>query len=392
MKQDTLIVTAGRDPEANHGVVNPPVYHASTILFPTVADLEASQSYRLDRDTTYYGRFGTPTTFSFQDAVAELDGGHRAIAVASGKCATLVALVAFLKSGDHLLMVDSAYAPTRALCDGFLSRFGIITTYYDPLIGTEIRELIRPETRIIFTESPGSQTFEIQDISAITSAAHAHGCTVLMDNTWATSLFFRPFDHGVDVVIQAATKYIVGHSDAMLGVITTTESTFESVQRAALDFGAPPGPDDIYLGQRGLRTLRVRLDRHMETGLKIATWLKAQKEVARVLHPGIPDDPGHSLWLRDFQGASGLFGVVLKKATKAALTAMLDGMELFKMGYSWGGYESLIIPTDPGKQRTATTWDSPGPTLRIHAGLEDPDDLISDLKHGLARLDLASRR
>ncbi|MFP6713837.1 MAG: cystathionine beta-lyase [Alphaproteobacteria bacterium] len=392
MKQDTLIVTAGRDPEANHGVVNPPVYHASTILFPTVAALEASQSHRLDRDTTYYGRFGTPTTFAFQNAVAELDGGHRAIAFASGKCATLVALMAFLKSGDHLLMVDSAYAPTRALCDGLLSRFGIITTYYDPLIGTEIGELIRPETRIIFTESPGSQTFEIQDISAITDTGHAQGCTVLMDNTWATSLFFRPFDHGVDVVIQAATKYIVGHSDAMLGVITTTESAFESVQRAALDFGAPPGPDDIYLGQRGLRTLRVRLDRHMETGLTIAKWLKAQNQVARVLHPGIPDDPGHSLWLRDFQGASGLFGVVLKKATKAALAAMLDGMKLFKMGYSWGGYESLIIPTDPGKQRTATTWDPPGPALRIHAGLEDPDDLISDLKHGLARLDLASRR
>ncbi|PPR17655.1 MAG: Cystathionine beta-lyase MetC [Alphaproteobacteria bacterium MarineAlpha9_Bin7] len=387
MKQDTLIVTAGRDPEANHGAVNPPVYHVSTILFPSVAALEAAQSNRTDNDSTYYGRFGTPTTFAFQNAVAEIDGGHRAIAVASGKCAILVALTAFLKSGDHLLMVDTAYGPTRALCDGFLTKFGVTTTYYDPLIGPQISNLIRSETRVIFTESPGSQTFEIQDIDAIAEAAHSRGCVVLLDNTWATPLFFRPFDHGVDVAIQAATKYIVGHSDAMLGVITTTESTFGRVQRAALDFGAAPGPDDVYLGQRGLRTLSVRLNRHMKTGLAVAEWLKTQTQIARVLHPGLPDGPGHSLWLRDFRGASGLFGLVLQPTSKNALAAMLDGMELFKMGYSWGGYESLIIPTDPRKHRTATTWDPPGPTLRIHTGLEDPDDLINDLERGLARLD-----
>ncbi len=392
MKQDTLITTAGRDPEANHGAVNPPVYHASTILFPTVADLEASESRRLESDTTYYGRFGTPTTFAFQNAIAELDNGHRTIAVASGKCAVLVALMAFLKSGDHLLMVDSAYGPTRALCDGLLTRFGITTTYYDPLIGAGIAKSIRSETRIIFTESPGSQTFEIQNISAIAEAAHARNCVVLMDNTWATPLFFRPFDHGVDVAIQAATKYIVGHSDAMLGVITSTKETFEVIQQAALDFGAPPGPDDVYLAQRGLRTLRVRLDRHMETGLAIAHWLKKQNQVARVLHPGLPDDPGHARWLKDFLGASGLFGLVLKPTTKSAVAAMLDGMELFKMGYSWGGYESLIIPTNPRKQRTATNWKPQGPTLRIHAGLEDLDDLLGDLEHGLARLNAVSQQ
>ena len=234
MKQDTLIVTAGRDPEANHGAVNPPVYHVSTILFPSVAALEAAQSDRTDNDSTYYGRFGTPTTFAFQNAVAEIDGGHRTIAVASGKCAILVALTAFLKSGDHLLMVDTAYGPTRALCDGFFTKFGVTTTYYDPLIGPRISNLIRPETRVIFTESPGSQTFEIQDIDAIAEAAHSRGCIVLLDNTWATPLFFRPFDHGVDVAIQAATKYIVGHSDVMMGMITTKNEYWQRIHDAMI--------------------------------------------------------------------------------------------------------------------------------------------------------------
>ena len=386
MKEDTLIVTAGRDPESNHGIVNPPVYHASTVLFPTVAALEKSQKQRLDSNTVYYGRFGTPTTFAFQNAIAQLDGGHRAFAVASGKCAILVSLMAFLKSGDHLLMVDSAYGPTSALCNGLLTRFGVTTTFYDPLIGSDIANLIRPETQVVFTESPGSQTFEIQDIGVISRTAHENDCVVVMDNTWATSLFFKPFEHGVDVIVQAATKYILGHSDAMLGVITTNAKNFEPIQRAALDFGAPPGPDDVYLAQRGLRTLGVRLARHMATGLRIASWLQAQPQVAKVLHPGLPDDPGHSIWSRDFHGASGLFGLVLKETTKTMLAKMLDKMQLFNMGYSWGGYESLMIPTDPEKQRTATCWRPEGPTLRIHAGLEDPDDLIQDLEQGLSRL------
>ena len=294
--------------------------------------------------------------------------------------------MAFLKSGDHLLMVDSAYGPTRALCNGLLTRFGVTTTFYDPLIGSDIANLIRPETQVVFTESPGSQTFEIQDIGVISRTAHENDCIVVMDNTWATSLFFKPFEHGVDVIVQAATKYILGHSDAMLGVITTNAKNFEPIQRAALDFGAPPGPDDVYLAQRGLRTLGVRLARHMATGLRIASWLQAQPQVAKVLHPGLPDDPGHSIWSRDFHGASGLFGLVLKETTKTMLAKMLDKMQLFKMGYSWGGYESLMIPTDPEKQRTATCWRPEGPTLRIHAGLEDPDDLIQDLEQGLSRL------
>jgi len=391
MNDDTLLITAGRSPEDNHGIVNPPVYHASTVLFPTVAELERSQKERLQNDSVFYGRYGTPTTFSFQNAVAKLDGGHRTIALPSGKNAILVSLMAFLKSGDHLLMVDSVYGPTRSLCDGLLARYGVTTTYYDPLIGSDISELVRPKTKVIFTESPGSQTFEVQDIQAISEVAHKNNCLLLLDNTWATSLFFKPFEHGVDVSIQAATKYIVGHSDAMLGVITGTQETFSALQESALDMGAPPGPDDVYLGQRGLRTLRVRLDRHMSTGLGLAEWLEHQDMVSKVLHPGLPNGPGNQTWQRDFTGASGLFGVVLKPTSKSAVAEMLDQMELFKMGYSWGGYESLIVPTNPSNQRTATKWDASYPTLRIHAGLEDPEDLRQDLSQGLQRLAHASK-
>ena len=390
MKEDTLIVTAGRSPEDNYGIVNPPVYHASTVLFPTVAELERSQQERLNNNTVYYGRYGTPTTFAFQNAIANLDGGYRAVALPSGQSAVLASLMAFLKSGDHILVVDSAYGPTRALCNGLLARYGITTTYYDPLIGPKIEVLIRPETKVIFTESPGSQTFEVQDIPAISEVAKKNDCVVILDNTWATSLFFRPFDHGVDVCIQAATKYIVGHSDAMLGVVTANEEYFDLLQKTALDLGAPAGPDDLYLGQRGLRTLRVRLDRHMSTGLELAMWLERQPIVQKVLHPGLPSNLGHSIWQRDFRGSSGLFGVVLQPTNKHAIAAMLDHMELFKMGYSWGGYESLIIPTSPSGQRTATNWDPSHPTLRIHAGLEDPEDLQKDLEDGLQRLENAS--
>ncbi|MDP6352806.1 MAG: cystathionine beta-lyase [Alphaproteobacteria bacterium] len=384
MKQDTVLVTAGRAPEANHGVVNPPVYHASTILFPTVAALEEAQRNRYEG--TYYGRLGTPTTFALEQAVAAAEGGFRSIAVASGKAAVVAALTAFVEAGDHILMVDCAYGPTRAICDHMLARFGVETTYYDPALGAAIADLIRPNTRLVFTESPGSQTFEVQDIPAIAAAAHDSGCVVIMDNTWASPLYFKPFTHGVDVSVQAGTKYIVGHSDAMLGLITATQPAYRRLRAAAAELGACPGPDDCYLAQRGLRTLGVRLDRHMRTGLHLARWLADRAEVARVLHPGLPEDPGHALWSRDFTGASGLFGVVLEPVSKAAVAAMLDGLALFKMGYSWGGYESLIVPTNPAAIRTATQWRAPGPSLRIHAGLEDPDDLIADLEQGFARL------
>ncbi|MFQ5985481.1 MAG: cystathionine beta-lyase [Alphaproteobacteria bacterium] len=388
MKEDTLIVTAGRRPFDHHGVVNPPVYRASTVLFPTVAALRHADRHRFE--VVRYGRYGTPTTFALEEAVAALEGGHRSVATGSGLAAIAVALTTFLNAGDHLLMVDAAYGPTRRLCDRMLKRFGVETTYYDPLIGAGITGFIRPNTRVVFLESPGSLTFEVQDVPAIAAAARERGVVVVMDNTWASPLFFKPFEHGVDVSIQAATKYIVGHSDAMLGLVTTTEEVYEAVRWAAVTVGAAAGPDDCYLAQRGLRTISVRLTRHQETGLALARWLKDRPEVERVMHPALPDDPGHALWKRDFTGASGLFGVVLKPCSENAVAAMLDGMELFGMGWSWGGYESLMVPVNPAKWRTATRWTARGPTLRIHAGLEDSDDLIADLERGLERLRRAS--
>lgn len=383
--KSTQVTEVGRDPFANFGIVNPPVYHASTVLFESVAEMERIS--RAPFDHVYYGRHGTPTTFAFEKAVAELSGGHRAIATGSGLAAIAASLMAFLRAGDHLLMVDSAYSPTRKLCDGLLKGFGVETTYYDPCVGSGIAKLMRKNTRAVFCESPGSLTFEVQDIPAIAQAAHNAGAVVMLDNSWATPLYFRPFDHGVDVCIDAATKYLVGHSDAMIGVVTTTKAHYRRVKSAAAILGAAPGPDDCYLALRGIRTLAVRLARHQETALALAAWLKTRREVARVLHPAFADCPGHRLWKRDFDGSSGLFSIVLAKPyPKAALARMLDHMELFKMGYSWGGYESLILPSDPAPCRSAVAWKAPGPLLRLHAGLEDIDDLIADLEAGFRRL------
>jgi cystathionine beta-lyase len=382
MKDDTLIVASGRDPESHFGVVNPPVYRASTILYPTVAALEAPRQVR----GVYYGRGGTPTTFALEDAIAALDGAHGAVITGSGKTAIAQALLAFLKTGDHLLMVDSAYAPTRQFCDRVLSRFGVETTYYDPLIGAGIEQLIRPNTRVIFLESPGSLTFEVQDVPAIAGVARGRNVLAMLDNTWATPLYFKAFSHGIDVSLQAATKYVGGHSDLMMGIVTCTEALYEPLRRGMYDLGSYVSPDDCYQALRGLRTLSVRLERHQANALRLATWLRGRPEVARVLYPALPDDPGHTLWRRDFLGACGLFGVILRPCSKAAVAAMVEGLELFGMGYSWGGYESLIIPTHPERYRTATTWQAEGPCLRIHAGLEDPDDLIADLAAGFARL------
>ena len=383
MKDETLIVTAGRDPERHFGAVNVPVVRTSTVLYPTVADLEE----RRNPSGMTYGRGGTPTTFALERAMAALEGGAGATVVGSGKAAVVLTLTALTKAGDHLLMVDSAYAPTRAYCDQVLTRFGVETTYYDPLIGAGIKALIRPNTRIVFCESPGSLTFEVQDVPAIAEAAHRRGALVCLDNTWGTPLLFKAFEHGVDVSIHAGTKYIGGHSDIMIGIVTAATETLHGSLRAGLgQFGAPASPDDCYLALRGLRTLSVRLERHQANALELATWLRGRPEVARVLCPALDDDPGHELWKRDFRGACGLFGVVLQPCSEAAVAAMLDGLELFGMGYSWGGYESLIIPTQPGRYRTATTWRAEGPSLRVHAGLEDPEDLIADLERGFARL------
>lgn len=389
MREDTVIVGAGRDPQGNHGIVNPPVYHASTVLFPTVAAMEEAQRNRLQGGITY-GRYGTPTTFALEDAVAALEGGERGVAVCSGLAAVCGALLGFVKAGDHVLMVDTVYGPARRFCDGPLRDFGVETTYYPPGIGAGIAGLIRPETRVVYLEAPGSLTFEMQDIPAIAAAARAAGATTIMDNTWATPLLCKPIALGVDVVVHAATKYIVGHSDAMLGVIVTTAATYEPVRRAVSLFGYHAAPDDCYLGLRGFRTLSVRLARHQQTALALARWLQNRPEVARVLYPALPEDPGHGLWRRDFAGASGLFGVVLHAAPKPAVAAMLDGLSLYGMGASWGGFESLILPTNPAVFRTAEPWAAEGPSLRIHAGLEDPEDLVADLEAGFARLHAAA--
>ena len=379
-KQSTRLAHAGCEPQRFHGFVNPPIYRGSTILFPTAAALEANeQEYT-------YGRLGTPTVRALEEAIAELEGGHATRLTPSGLSAIATTFLAFLSAGDHLLVTDAVYRPTRRFCDQVLGRLGVEITYYDPLIGAGIKVLIKPNTKVVFAESPGSQTFEVQDIPAIAKAAHAAGIVVVLDNTWATPLFFKSFAHGADVSIQAATKYIVGHADAMLGAITASEALWPAIARTHEELGLCVGPEDAYLGLRGLRSLGVRLARHQASAIALAEWLKNRPEVARVIHPALPSDPGHAIWMRDFTGSSGLFAVVLKPAPKKAVAAMLDGLDLFGMGYSWGGFESLMIPFDPSTYRTATKWHAEGPALRLHVGLEDLDDLKADLEAGFARL------
>jgi cystathionine beta-lyase len=390
-RADTLLGHLGRDPKAFHGAVNIPVYHASTILFDNLDAYDDRRRY-LEKGKVNYGLNGTPTTFALEEAVAKLECGSGCIAVSSGLAAITCAILALVECGDHILVSDSVYQPTRKFCDGMLRRLGVETSYYDPTVGADIAALIRPNTRLVFLESPGSLTFEVQDVPAIAKAAKAAGASVLLDSTWAASLLCRPFDLGADISIQAGTKYVVGHSDAMLGLITTSETYEERVRLAAWQLGQCAGPDDVYLGLRGLRTLSVRLSRHQETGLTLARWLAERPEVERVLHPGLPGDPGHEIWRRDFTGASGLFGVVLRPpCPRAAVAALIEGMALFGLGSSWGGYESLMIATYPERIRSATTWGAPGRTLRIHAGLEDPADLIADLEAGFERFKRAVR-
>jgi cysteine-S-conjugate beta-lyase len=383
-KPDTLITHAGRHPEQNFGVVNPPVYHASTILHPNMAHWEAAEAKRFD--DVVYGRFGTPTSFALEEAMAAVEGGARAVAVGSGVSACIAALLAYLKAGDHVLVPDNVYGPVRQFTTGFLARFGVAYDFYDPMVGAGIAALLKPNTKVIYLESPGSLTFEVQDVPAIVAVAKARGLTTMIDNTWGSPLFLRPLTMGVDVSIVSATKYIVGHSDTMMGVCVCTKDSFAPVKTSALQLGYHAAPDDAYLALRGLRTVGVRLRAHEQAALKVAHWLKARPEVERVLHPALPDCPGHEFWKRDFAGSSGLFSIVLRRdIPKPAIDAMLDGMELFGLGASWGGFESLITAPRPERIRTATKWDA-GPVLRLHVGLEDTDDLIADLDAGFARL------
>ncbi len=390
MRKDTRLTTAGRSPEANHGIVNPPVYHASTVTFPNIAALKEGQ--RNPFESVHYGRFGTPTTHAFEGAVAALEGGHRGISMPSGLAAITGALMALVKAGDHLLVTDSVYFPTRKFCDQVLTRLGVDTTYYDPRAGAGIADLMRPNTVAVFTESPGSLSFEVQDLPAIAKAAHAGGAVAILDNTWSAGYFLAPFELGIDISIQAATKFIVGHSDAMLGCITVADEALYRVLKESVTIsGVCAGPDDCYLGLRGLRSLAPRLARHQASGLAVAEWLERRPEVAAVLHPALPSFPDHALWKRDFSGACGLFGVVLAdRFDETARDAFLDALTLFALGYSWGGYESLAIPTRPATIRSATAWPHRGPSLRLHVGLDDPEDLKADLEAGFAALNRAA--
>lgn len=384
----TIVAQAGRRPEWTHGIVNPPVYRASTCLFDTLADLDRAIA---DPDAgLYYGRRGTPTTWALEAALTELEPGAAGTKLfPSGVAAIAAALLSVLKSGDHLLMVDSAYEPTRLFCNRTLRDLGVETSYYDPLVGDGIAALIRPNTRAIFMESPGSLTFEVQNVPAIVAVAKTREIVTLIDNTWATPLLFPAMAHGVDLSVQSLTKFVVGHSDVLMGAVTAAAGVWERLRTTSFRLGQSVSPDDAYLTLRGLRTLDARLERHQRNAVDIARRLETHPAVARVLHPALPSHPGHAIWQRDFRGSSSLFAIVLKGGSRADTAPLVDGLAHFGMGFSFGGYESLILPADPHKLRTATRWEAPGPLLRLHIGLEDPADLIADLEAGLARYQAA---
>lgn len=384
-RAETTLVTAGRDTEAQKGFVNPSVVHGSTVLYPTADDLHTHRS------EFQYGRSGTPTTKALQQAMMALEGSKCAGVglTPSGLSAITTTLLAVLKAGDHLLVCDNAYRPTRNFCGSVLAGYGVETTYFAPLIGNGIAALFKANTKAVLVEAPGSQSFEMPDIPAIASEAHARGALVIDDNTWATPLFHRSLEHGVDISIQALTKYIGGHSDIMLGAISANAKTWPLIDEAIQLLGVCVGPDDVFLAIRGLRTLAVRLTQHHRSGLEMAQWLATRPEVVSVLHPALETDPGHAIWRRDFTGASGLFSIVLKPAPQKSVDALLDAVELFGMGYSWGGFESLIIPFNCAAYRTATTWSPGGPTLRLHIGLENVDDLKTDLNRGFEAFNAA---
>ena len=383
-KPATRAVHLGRNPRKYLGAVNTPVFRATTMLFPTVAELE--QARRGEYAGIGYGLHGLPTVTDLQDAVAAIEGAHGALAVPSGLAATTLPLIALTQPGDHVLVTDAVYGPTRRFCNNHLTRLGVEVTYYDPLGGAAIEREFRPHTRLVFTESPGSLTFCMQDIPAIAEVAHRRGALVVTDNSWATPFGFRSFDHGADVSVHAATKYIGGHSDVLMGLILGNEATFPALHRIWTDMGVTASSDDCFLALRGLRTLPVRLQRHVESALTIARWLQSRPEVREVIFPVLPGSRGHDLWKRDFIGGSGLFAVVLEPVARARIDAMLESLQLFGMGWSWGGFESLIIPIYPELVQTATKWDAGGPCLRLAIGLEDPDDLIADLAQGFTRL------
>lgn len=380
MKPETALVRAGRDKSITGPFVNPPVVHASTVLYNNVDDMVHH------RQRYVYGRRGTPTMDALSSAMTELDGAAGTVLCPSGLSAVSTALLACLSSGDHLLMVDCAYAPARKFAKTILKRNGVETTFFDPNIGADIGSLFTERTRAVYLEAPGSLTFEMQDVPAIAAVAKAKGAATIFDNTWATPLYFKPLAAGVDITLIAATKYIGGHSDIMLGTVSANDAYWPQLKETHGTLGLCVGPDDIYLGLRGLRTMAVRLERQMRSGLTVANWLAKRPEVARVLHPALGSDPGNALWKRDMTGASGLFGVLFKDWTDGDAARLIDGLELFGIGASWGGFESLAILSKPSPNRDVTPWTEKGALIRLHIGLEDTDDLIADLEAGFARV------
>ena len=385
MKTRTLLAHAGRNPEEQFGFVNMPAYRGSTVIYPNAAAI------RKGTMRFVYGTKGTPSTEALENAWSELSGAAGTVIVPSGLAAITLALLAAVKAGDHVLVTDSAYRPTRNFCEGFLKPMGVETTYFDPYAGADIAALMKPNTSAILLEAPGSQSFEMQDVPAIAKIARERGVCVIMDNTWATPIFFPPHERGVDLAIEAGTKYLSGHSDILLGLVSATAEWLPKLRRVADLFAMTPGPEDVFLALRGFRTMELRLREAEKQGLEIASWLAARPEVKDVLHPALPTHPGHAIWKRDFLGSSGLFSIILNPVSDRAVDAFLDALELFAMGYSWGGYESLIIPFDCKPYRTATQWNPGGPGLRLQIGLEHVDDLKADLERGFEALKRAEK-
>lgn len=376
----------GRNPAISGRAVNLPIYQSSTMLFDTLAEFEQAREERYEQAVLYYGRYGNPASFELESMMAALEGGDGCVSLSSGLTAVTVAIMAAAKAGSHVLVADNVYGPTRLFCDNVLTRYGVEVTYFDPMIGEELSALMRDNTSAVMFEAPGSGTFEVPDIPAIARAARAGGAVSLLDATWATPVFCRPLELGVDVVVHSGSKYISGHADAMIGFIVCRSAHYNEMRKMALAFGDRAGANDIFLALRGLRTLELRMHRHHESGLKIANWLAAQSSVARILHPAFESCPGHDFWRRDFSGAGGLFSVVLKPVGEDQVRAFIDDLKMFSVGLSWGGFESLALPVKPAAMRTVTEWSAEGPVVRFNIGHEDPESLIEDLSQAARHL------
>ena len=389
MKLRTRLAQRGRRTREEPGTVNLPVTRASTVTFQSVAEMEAIQKrFEADEVVPTYGIVNMPLRAAFEELMVEIEGGHRAATFGSGLAAVAASIMACVKAGDHLLVTDSCYAPTRRLCTGTLARYGVETTFYDPLAGEAIAALMKPNTRAVYLESPGSHTFEMQDFPAIARVAKERGAAVIHDNTWATGVFFRSFEHGADLVVQAATKYPAGHSDLLLGAVVASQAWWPQLRDVSRDLGQTASPDDLFLAIRGMRTLDARLRQHERSALEVARWLEAHPRVNRVLHPALPGDPGHALWKRDYLGSTGLFAIELAQCSKPQLAAFIDALELFALGYSWGGYESLVAPARISNARSVRPWKG-GALVRLHVGLEDPQDLVADLERAFEKMKAA---